>query len=70
VLEVRIRKACLRVVCPDHGEPPKDIRATWGPDAEGRLQCKIEIIPKPCCQQHDDAIYAAFYVAAGARAPS
>jgi hypothetical protein len=43
---------------------------TWGPDPQGRIQATVEVLPKPCCKKHDDAIYAAFAKAAGAIPPS
>jgi hypothetical protein len=54
-LETRVRQACLRVECPDHGTRPDDIVFTW---TDNRLEIRVE--PLPCCKRQDDAICAVF----------
>lgn len=70
VLEARIRKACLAVACPTHGTHAKGISLTWGPDPLGRTQGTVKVIPQPCCDEHDKAIYQAFAKATGGTPPS
>ena len=61
-LETRVRSACLRVVCPEHGVSAKDILFSW---SDERLE--VEVHPLPCCSAHNDAICAAFTETIGGR---